>query len=186
MVPNTGFQGRKTAETDHLGEADYTQWYPGWLVQTTSTGKWTLIVLFCNGQTFFPRKLRRQGRSKRILKGHKEDGSKNEKLWGEQETAGQEGGVNTWCRNKDVETKVRPALQAGGRQSTSLSAYPGNPSRLVPFLESGLSRWGPSPLTPRNSASRNQKPKELFAISFFKEDLKRQECLCGETPMPCV
>lgn len=92
---------------------------------------------------FFP-KAEKAGKEQKDTKGHKEDGSKNEKLWGEQETAGQESGWALDREDKDVETKVRPALQAGGRQSTSLSAYPGNPSRLVPFLESGLSRWGPA------------------------------------------
>lgn len=72
---------------------------------------------------FSPSKDQKAGKEQRILKGQKEDGSKNEKLWEEQEIAGREGGWALDREGEDAETEVRPALQAGGRQSTSLSAY---------------------------------------------------------------
>lgn len=137
------------------------------------------ISVFCKGQTFFSPKMRMQGKRKgyqkdkrrMVLKIRNHEGSS-----GNSRTR-QKVGEHLTEKTEMKKQKSDQLCMLEEDKSQSFSAYKTRSTPAGQFLSWRQGSAISLQVEPFESAAGNQKLNELFAISFFRENLKSKECL---------
>lgn len=98
------------------------------------------------------------------------------------------GRMNTWQRRQRWRNKryTHTALQAIADREDQFSAHtnPCNTSRQVPFQRRhSPPLLGAEPFDSKRPFQGEPEANELLAVSFFKENLKGNECFCASAPI---